>query len=259
MALALLFVDLLGVRSRWLTGGRSSVEKAFALLDHLVADAIRAEDGKSVLDGAVEADSAAIVCETVDVALRIATRLYCDAFVLPKKRLAIPDHRLWLRGAIIPMVNANELRTVSPLLKHSPQVRRYSYAEELLEAISIEKSGFKGMRLLVDKALLTNTTRSLFSIPIGKCFFVPFQRLRHSSYPGRTAEGFQDYLWMATPDGDAFETIRKQMDTRLRWAANSAEEFQQAAATQVVFHECLAMMTGLRSKNWQKRDRRRKA
>jgi hypothetical protein len=255
---ALFFVDLLGVRARWLIGGRPSVEEAFTLFGHLVADAIKTENSNNVLDGAVEADSAAIICKTVDVALRIAKQLYCDTFVLPKKKLVTPDHRLWFRGAIIPTVNSNELRTVSPLLKHTPQIRRYSYSEELLEAISIEKSGFKGMRLLVDKALLTNNIRSLFSIPIGKCSFVPFQKLRHSTYPGRIAEGFQDYLWMATSDDNAFETIREKMDTRLRWAANSTEEFIQAAATQVVFLECYAMITGLKSKSAQKWGCRRK-
>jgi hypothetical protein len=128
------------------------------------------------------------------------------------------------------------------------QVEITTYSPPLLTAISVEKSGFKGMRLLVDGALITKPIRAAWKIPIGKRTFIPFRRLRHSVYPAM-GDRFEDFLWMASGDNEEWDDRKIVMAKRLRLAGNDPEEFAQAAATQVVFHECDAILQSLRKRS----------
>lgn len=119
----------------------------------------------------------------------------------------------------------------------------HGYSSPLLDAISVERSGFKGMRILVADPLITEPLRTAARIPIGGRYLIPLKRLDHSDY---RVQGFQDWLWMLVPDEEAWSRTLRQMAARLRWAAKDSDEFVQAAATQVVFHECEAIRRSLR-------------
>jgi len=53
---------------------------------------------------------------------------------------------------------------------------------------------------------------------------------------------------MATPREDELRVYERLMAQKLRQAAGDGEEFIQAAATQVVFHECIAIIGSIRTR-----------
>jgi hypothetical protein len=119
-------------------------------------------------------------------------------------------------------------------------------SRSLLEAISVEKAGFKGMRLLIDRDLVTDTVRDRFAIDMAEGRFAPIRVIESTPYPGRLASRYADVLWMATDDEDEWRALRGRLATRMRWSANDPEEVLQGAATQVVFNECDDLLRKLR-------------
>jgi hypothetical protein len=138
---ALLFVDLLGARARWKSGGLDGSRLAFNQFAKLMIRSAK-PDLSDVVDGAIGTDSCALLCESPAVALRIGNRAFNRAFGIDNSRTA---NRLWLRGAVVPS-DASELRTVRPAFGDAKQLSIFVYSHELLDAVSVEKSGFKGMR-----------------------------------------------------------------------------------------------------------------
>ena len=130
---------------------------------------------------------------------------------------------------------------------------RFLYAGPLFDAVSVEKSGFRGMRMLIASELITRQLRTTFRHPIGNRSFIPFRRLNHSQYPGRISEGYHDVLWMFSPDEAEWRDRKRLMSSRLRWSGNDPEEFVQAAATQLVFSECQAILTTLQGRRRRRR------
>ncbi len=66
------------------------------------------------------------------------------------------------------------------------------YSKALLEAISVEKAGFKGMRLLVARDVITPALKTALKQPMGHLNFIPLTKLRNSTYPeeiGRNVRG----------------------------------------------------------------------
>ena len=109
---ALLFIDLLGVRSRWHAGGRLAAERAFGQLTRLVEKALQQENPGNMLDGAIEIDAAAIVCVSTEVAVSLGRGIYLGTFNRVGKE---PDRRLWLRGAITPINRGIQLRAMTSM------------------------------------------------------------------------------------------------------------------------------------------------
>lgn len=238
---AVLFVDMLGSRRVWKQGGLRSATAAFsAFQDMVVAAARRAEVG-AVLGGGIETDGALLICRSAADALTIARTLYNRAF-----RTAEAGHarRVWLRGGLVPLGEGNtNAREGASLAEPLSALISYRYSDPALEAISLEKSGFKGMRLLVHEDLVDEDTRRAVRVAVGRRFLIPLRRLNHSEYPSIAAGRHVDYLWMAGSEG--WSRSSNLMGTRLRYAAKDPEEFIQAAATQVVFHECGAILNTL--------------
>jgi hypothetical protein len=121
------------------------------------------------------------------------------------------------------------------------QLSIFVYSHELLDAVSVEKSGFKGMRLLIRDSLVTEELKEDFAISFGRSKMYSLRRLRHSSYPSH-GDGLQDYLWPAVPEPGTWKEKQMTMSRRLRDSNSDPEEFAQAAATQVVFHEVAALL-----------------
>jgi hypothetical protein len=252
LKVVLLFVDLLGVRSKWLVGGREAVDAAFQDFWTLIGSALRSESGQEIAHGLIESDAVAITCTNVDVALRIARRLFRVTF----ERYRNPSRRYWMRGVVIPQESQTPLRELRP---YKPELNMglMHYSAHLLDAISVEKSGFKGMRLLVSEELIGDDMSSRHRSRVGEGGLFCVKKLRHSGYPGRIAKGYRDYLWMASEDEGERYNYNLIMSNRLRLAAADNEEFVQAAATQVVFHEYSAMVQSIESRVRRIESRRR--
>ena len=243
--MVILFVDLLGVRSRWHKGGRDAAEEAFQAFRNLVAYSLKGLSADQVPHGLVETDAAAITCSSVDVALDLGKKLYRATFEQTARNR---DSRNWLRGAIMPRQSENPLRRSTHFSDALQHVELVLYETDLLDAIQIEKSGIKGMRLIVDKELITPDVNRKYALHFEELNFIPLKRLRNSSYPGKVSNGYLDYLWMASIVPDEMTKMERLMALRLRHSSHDAEEFTQAAATQVLFHECTAIIGSLRTR-----------
>ena len=245
---------MLGVRSRWQRGGRDAAEEAFQIFRGLVASSLKNFPHEQVLKAIIETDAVAVTCSSVSCALQIAKRLYLTAFVQTARDR---EKRVWFRGAVIPCENNEELRKTINFKPPLEQVRLVLYEPELLDAIAVEKSGFRGMRMLVQKALVTKEVTKEFCIPIEKLNCITLKKLRNSLYPARVAGEYVDYLWMATPDADELVKLERIMALRLRAASHDPDEFIQAAATQLVFHETSAIIGSLRTRlKYQRRKKK---
>jgi hypothetical protein len=234
------FIDLLGVRARWHEGGRESAETAFEQLETLVRETLAELAPKSLRDGAIETDSAAIVFESTQEALVFIQALFSAAFLAPKKA---SDERLWIRGTVT-AIQRHPLRRAVQLAGH-PKIKVFRLDGGLLDAIAVEKSGFKGMRIVVEEKLLTQAVRDHFAVQAGSRTLLPFRALTNSFYPRRIANVYEDFLWMARPEEAEWRRLKRSMSARLRWSARNSEEFVQAASTQVVFDETVAIFRSL--------------
>jgi len=145
----LLFIDLLGVKFRWVSGGRSTAEEAFEHFRTLVAWGINEECPAAIICGTVESDCAAIDCRDASTALRIAKRIYLKGFRETERDVKT---RYWVRGVIIPRSTHDAFRTPTAFRERA-NVDLIRYSGDLLDAINIEKCGFKGMILLIAEEL----------------------------------------------------------------------------------------------------------
>jgi hypothetical protein len=243
------FLDLLGVRARWHEGGRASAEAAFGRLEALVGEALARLSPKSLRDGAIETDSAALVFGASEDAVAFVRNLFSEAFVQAKRA---GDERLWIRGTVTSIQNRSALRHPETLAGHA-KVRVFRLDGGLLDAIAVEKSGYKGMRIVVEEKLLTPAVREHFSVKAGSRTLVPFKSLANSVYPRRIAHVYEDFLWMARSDESEWRRLKRAMSSRLRWSAQDSEEFVQAASTQVVFNETAAIFRSLESPRRRRR------
>lgn len=240
--MALLFLDLLGVKSHWSSGGRAAAQARFSQFEALISATLSIPGITAPTLGTVESDAAAFDFASDESAIRFGAALYQAAFDRPRRPA---DSRMWLRGTLLTAAAGSSLRTTGPLAASIAYVQKSSYSDSLLDAIAIEKSGIKGMRLVISDTMLSAATKAAFVQVIGVRNFYPFRRLNHTGYPTQIATGFSDVLWMTVGRVTAWETSRSQMSKMLRWAAADSEEFQQAAATQLAFNEVDAIVQSL--------------
>lgn len=239
--MALLFIDLLGTKSKWLRDGLPGVQAAFAAFRACVRTGLQAVAVNQILGGGIESDSAAIVCPDAGTAVAIGQAAFQHAFAANPR-----GDRMWLRGVVTASDPAlANVRPDAPLAAPYNSVSNFEYSEPLLTAISVERSGFKGMRLLVANELITNALRRQFGVPMAVRTLLPFRKLTHSVYPVRIADQYQDFLWMTACEDAQWDRNRRAMENRLRYAAADAEEVIQAAATQIAFHEVGAIRASL--------------
>lgn len=241
MTRSLLFIDVLGVKSRWLSQGRLGAEAAFTRLGDLAATALSRETTDTVFAAFAESDAFCADVADLDAALRIADTIYRTAF---EKDIKDTPKRYWLRGVVVPS-DGEPLRSEKTTLTELPTFKRSSYSSALLDAVNFEKSGFRGMRLLVSHDLIDSAARRRHTVSIDGLRIKRLTKLKHSPYPNRTANGFDDYLWFAPHSRDQWNTYDSMMASRLRYAAVDSDEFVQAAATQLLFHEVRAILTTL--------------
>lgn len=244
---ALLFVDMLGVRASWLKSGRRGAEEAFHRFQECIQHALISYSRTEILDAVIESDSVAVKCRNAESAVSLACRLFRRSFA---RGADLRDgKRIWLRGVILPVGASAQFRTPSDIARSSVSLTNFTYHKRLLDAISIEKSGYRGMRCLIKSNLVTEALQLRNQFKIGKEFLPRFRHLAHSYYPSRLGMEFQDLLWMNPYDHiGQWPIYQRYMANRLRYAGHNPEELNQAAATQIVFNECEAMIVSRRKR-----------
>ena len=245
---ALLCIDLLGTKARWRCGGAEAATATFEDFHDLVLDTVSTLDCASSVAGELEADWCALLCPTAEAALALGRRIFRRAWFEPRHS---EDPRCWMRGIVVPATPDAALRRREPD-EELPGIGRTVFAPEVLHALAALRSGFRGMRLLVAAELLNDSLRGLFRIPLGRLGVIPFRAMNHTPYPPNLGREFQDFLWMAETSHE-WSQYCTRMKQRMLWSAHAPEEFQQAAATQVVFHECDAILGSVLRKNQLRR------
>ena len=253
--MVIFFIDMLGVRDKWAKGGRKGAEEAFIRFRNLIAHSLRAIKPEEITNGVIESDSAIIVCTNTSAALKVAKRIYVDAFSQTANN---EDNRIWLRGVIIPQRKEAILRWDKSFNKPYDHVKLMLYSDDLFDAIALEKSGIKGMRLIVDKELVTEEILSEWLLKVEHLNFITLKKLRNSPYPKNIQDGYVDFLWMADLDDQVNKEQERLMALRLRKSAESNEEFLQAAATQLLFHEYFAMLGTIKERVFYYKERQAK-
>ena len=63
---AVLFIDMLGTRARWQTGGSQAARSAFDCFREIVSGKLQESNSAKVVAGGIESDSAAFLCGSSD-------------------------------------------------------------------------------------------------------------------------------------------------------------------------------------------------
>jgi hypothetical protein len=232
---AILFVDLLGVQKMWLTGGAHGVKARISEFSAFVIQQVNELPPGLQLDGeqsiVVSGDSVSVICRDVEHAIGVGVHLFTQAFF--NGRTA--SSPFWLRGTIgrwlstdLTIVRSVPIRAGSQLVG-----THFINEDDLLGVLALEKSGFRGMRLILDGTMISreqlfNRTWDGFKRPLRT-----ITRLKDCTYP--EGAGYVDVLWMASSE-DQYNRLRGIMDGRFGKSARDQEEFTQAAWTQLVFN-----------------------
>lgn len=237
--LFLLFVDQLGTRSKWQEGGSDLAMKHISRLEQLIRLTLNRLEPASLQEGIVESDSVGLVFSSLRETFVFGRELFRAAFGIDKnRRLGEGINYLWLRGAIVPFEAELPLRREESIVERFPSVSVSRFSSSLLNAIAIEKSSFKGMRIVMSEGSILNRSvrRSAACFRHKDGFIIsPFARLPHAMYPGRLSDGFFDFLWMTTDSGEEWRKWIGMASRKLHFTAGNQEEFLHAAATLVVF------------------------
>ena len=247
----LLAIDLLGAQAHQ---KRTNPETSVALWDEfsdLIAESLASLEDPSEAQGSIQQGSVVLQCATLSTALTLSRRIFRHAWLSTRTP---HDMRLWLRGVI----TDGELGAApqqAPVSEQLPGLQRAVLIPSVQKAHSILRSGYRGMRILIDEDLLDDRLRGVFRIPLGRLGVIPFRRMNFTPYPRSLPPHFQDFLWMAD-NGAEWAQSTMRMKQRMLWSVEDTSEFVQAAATQVVFHECDAILQSVHRKNQVRRDER---
>jgi hypothetical protein len=234
----LLYVDVLGMKSRWRAGGPDAARAAHHTLDLVIRHALEAVPFAETVHGGIQSDAAALIFQDVRHAIEIGRMIFRDSF----RRSGSPEiggERFWIRG-VIRQMETTSLESTDALPGAASGVSKRIFSEDLMDAIHVEQSGYKGQRLLIQESLIDPEVSDVFKISIGEAVFHPLATLRYVP----AVAGYRDVLWMFPPDGgnetdEKWRLMKVAMQNRLRWSSDGGdEEFVQAAATQVLFAGC---------------------
>jgi hypothetical protein len=172
-------------------------------------------------------------------ALVFARELFREAFLVHENRsLGANLDYVWVRGVVLPTDDDKVMRYERSLTAHHPSVRVITYSTSLLDSIAIERSGFKGMRLLVPEASLIGSTLrddAAFQHKDTDVVIDPFLHLSAPLYPGSLADQYVDYLWMSCDTNKEWHRLNEIAEHRMHHIAANSEELMHAAVTKVLF------------------------
>lgn len=232
---AILYIDLLGVQKMWQSGGSAAVKLRIAEFNSFILEQLNFLTSALHRDGdytvILSGDSVAVTCEDFDQAIGIGIHLFTQAFY-STDRTTTP---FWLRGAIGRWSNQYLTVNTVPISTKGVQVgTQYQTEDDFLAVLALEKSGFKGMRLIIDTSLLPNHGHDCtrvwtdFLRPLGIV-----ARLEACTYPGLH---YSDILWMAN-DEARYRHLSAIMAQRFKASSRDPDEFTQAAWTRVTFDQ----------------------
>lgn len=255
--MVLVYVDALGMKARWASGSIESISDAYACFERRVRRVLASSPPAGGIGGGIQSDAAAFVFGDAIDAVRFGAALFRATF-----EEASEQDRLWLRGVIVPTdTSPGELIRVSSL-DHLGALQVRHFSDSMLQAINVEQR-FKGPRLLVADAIVTQDVQDALAIPLGDLHVIPLRQLDYAPPPDREVAGpWWDVLYL-TPDSITEATIAevdKAVGRRIRWAAQwapadeavqpgSKEELAQLSLLSVMWAEtqAIARSVGLRS------------
>ena len=145
------YIDLLGVQKMWQLGGANAVKSNDPRICELIKEQLTYLPQQSFRDGDFTimtlSDSVAITCQDLIKPSESQATCLNNASIIPTEvRL-----RFGLRGVISSWHNQNMVfNTESIQLREISVGTEYKLEDDYLQAIALEKSGFKGMRLIID-------------------------------------------------------------------------------------------------------------
>lgn len=239
--MALLYVDMLGMKARYHRGGPRAALRGYRLLGELVREGLEALPNGHAVSGGVQSDAACLQFASAIDAVLVGRKLFADTL-----RRSNRSRLLWVRGVIVDEGHPDAPVETTKQLQHStPDVFVREFALPLVRAIHAEQSGFHGQRLLIESKLVGQELDQALGQEIGSGRLSPTHRLRYSRYPTPTGR-FRDVLWPTPNDLDDWPFLYRRMLDRLRWAndgGNSA--FLHASATHLLFEEINSIIHGL--------------
>lgn len=244
----LLYVDILGTKNLWQTRGISKGRGRMDVFASLVADGVSSAQRDfevKLISGEIGTDSAGFLFASVDDAVLAGMRVYQTAYSYDESQGV--DARIYLRGVIVSTDDAAlpTRRRNHPKLKN---VARVFHSEGLMEAVILENSGIKGMRLIVERS---TGSRHIWSQAAERYWA---RKQQKGSLPIVVTLGTGFY-----PSGRKMLDVQWPLDTRgkLRQRANRLQQRQIAAkndpeekshlsTTQVLFSKCAQLMKNSR-------------
>lgn len=246
----LLYLDLLGADQRWRRQKPGEAQALFDDFADLLLDTVGSLDVADQVTGEIQSHQAALVCPSIESALALSRRIFRRAWLDTRTS---DELRLWMRGVISPCDDDTVRQTAAD--EELPRIRRETLTQSALRALSALRSGLRGMRILVDEALLNDPLRGLFRVPLGRLGFIPFRRMNFTPYPENLPRNWQDFLWMADTQAE-WANYSLRMKQRMMWSSNDEPETAEAAATQALFHEVDAIVQSVVRKNMMGGDQR---
>lgn len=239
----LLYIDLLGMKSRYRATGVNGARAGHRQLVSVVRAGLQALPDGALVSGGIQSDAVALQFLHAFEAIVVGRAILLNAFTRSNRA-----RRIWLRGAVMKHGGPkSRLDSIHAIDGCPDGIVDRQFREVLLNAVHVEQSGFRGQRLLVEGGLLDDrlavSTELVFSK--GRAFS-PVRRLTYSGYPAPVCDGFADVLWMVPAQLSAWENRKLRMLDLLRWSSKGGEEeMAQAAATHLVFAEADAMLNSV--------------
>lgn len=244
---AVLFVDLLGVQKMWAKEGYVAVKNRIEEFNEYIEKQINFLSSDLHNDGnyivVLSGDSASVICDNYYQAIGIGAHLFTQAFY-------DSDHRnnpFWLRGAISKWNNQYlTLNTVQVKAKNLPIGTKYVPEDDYLAVMALEKSGYRGMRLIIDKTLIDLNHNKINHRWIESGIDVKMVvKLLKMKYP--QGNSYADVLWMLESE-DHFSNLRGIMAKRFKDSVRNPDEMIQAAWTRAMFDQVDSIIWGLKNK-----------
>lgn len=242
----LLYLDMLGMKSRFVEGHVDGARRGYSTFRRLLGDGLAVLPEGREVSGGMQSDAASLQFATVDDALLVGRAVCLAAF-----RSGGRERRTWVRGVILEHGWPSSALQRKYPLPHAPDgIYETRFSRHLLNAINVEQSGFKGQRLLIEGSLSVEATARRLALKVEGGNVAPFRRLNHSHYPAPTCDGFRDVLWMIPENPADWPSRRIRMLDLLRWSAGGGPaELEQAAATHLAFAEVDAILETIRRRS----------
>jgi hypothetical protein len=240
---AIVYIDLLGVQKMWKQGGAPAVKARIAEFNAFVTNQVNYlpsylhREGEYTL--ILAGDSVSVMCQDFDQAIGIGEHIFVQAFYASRD----VTQPFWLRGAIASWHNQYLTLNTHPIQAKGMQIgTQYVNEDDYLAVLAMEKSGFRGMRLVVDRDVLANYGLGYqrqwdgFTRPLGYV-----TQLKQCTYPHRGNYG--DVLWMTSSE-EQYGRLKGIMANRFKLSTHDADEFIQASWTRAVFDQVESIVWG---------------